>query len=89
MNAGTRIEQTPTGIKIGSAYQPGAYEVRTPDEYRAFRPAVTQDGARLQAALIHQDSKRFDWEEALACVAFVAFMVALIFGLPLIAEIAR
>lgn len=89
MNAGTRIEQTPTGIKIGSAYERPAYELRTRDEYRAFRPTVTQDGARLQAALIDQDSKRFDWEEALACVAFLAFMVLLIVGLPLIAEVAK
>lgn len=76
MNAGTRLEQTPTGIKIGSAYQRSAYELRTPSEYRAFRPSPTKDGARLQEALL-QPEDRVPLSEWL----WSAFGLALLVGL--------
>ena len=77
-------------IRIGSAYQPARREVRGNNgELRSYRSWLDPDSAKLQSALLQGDSKRFDWEEALACVAFLAFMVLLIVGLPMIAEVAK
>ena len=81
MNAGTRIEQTPTGIKMGSAYAPTAYEIRTTDEYRALRPVMTQDGARLQAALLARQGRATGREilDGIIGTACIAGLVSLIY----------
>ena len=77
-------------VKIGSAYQPTRLEVRGNNGYyQSYRGWLDHDNARLQEALLRGDSKRFDWEEALACVAFLAFMVLLIVGLPLLTEVTQ
>lgn len=39
-------------VRIGSQYRPHRFEKRTPTEYRALRPEMGVDAARLQRALL-------------------------------------
>lgn len=76
MDAGTRLTRTASGLMIGSAYQPIAFERRSADAYQAFRPDLTVDGLRLQEALL-QPEDRVPLSEWL----WSAFGLALLVGL--------
>lgn len=67
---------------IGSQYRPPRFEHRTPVEYRALRPEISADAARLQRALCRPATpligERADAWVAAGIVGAVIAIIALI-----------
>lgn len=65
-------------VRIGCDYRPVRFTHRTPTEYRALRPAIDADAARVQSALLSTESERNPDQIVGVALALVAALLVIL-----------